>query len=77
MKTCYNCACDSVCDHNNNGWEICGNWQPIIVKCSECKSFRPCEEIIGATWTGFCEYGQFQTDDDFCSRGERKENETD
>jgi hypothetical protein len=26
MKTCHNCACDPVCDHNWNGWETCGNW---------------------------------------------------
>ena len=26
MRTCYNCACDPVCDHNWNGWETCGNW---------------------------------------------------
>ena len=26
MKTCHNCACDPVCDHNRNGWETCGNW---------------------------------------------------
>lgn len=26
MKTCDNCACDPVCDHNWNGWETCGNW---------------------------------------------------
>ena len=26
MKSCHNCACDPVCDHNWNGWETCGNW---------------------------------------------------
>ena len=26
MRTCHNCACDPVCDHNWNGWETCGNW---------------------------------------------------
>ena len=26
MRTCHNCACDSVCDHTYNGWETCGNW---------------------------------------------------
>ena len=26
MKTCYNCACDRVCNHTLNGYETCGNW---------------------------------------------------
>lgn len=26
MKTCGTCACNWVCDHNNNSSETCGNW---------------------------------------------------
>ena len=45
-----------------------------VVRCKDCKMFAPCEEVDGQTWTGFCKYGQFHTDeDDFCSRGERRE----
>lgn len=44
-----------------------------VVRCRECKSFRACKEIIGVTWTGYCNYGVFHTDeDDFCSRGKRR-----
>lgn len=45
-----------------------------VVRCKDCKSFKPCKEIEGVSWTGYCNYGEFHTDDDdFCSRGERKE----
>ena len=45
-----------------------------VVRCRECKHFRPCEEIDGVSWSGFCKYGEFHTDEeDFCSRGERKD----
>ena len=44
-----------------------------VVRCKDCKHFRPCEEVNGETWLGWCAYGEFNTDDlDFCSRGERK-----
>jgi hypothetical protein len=47
-----------------------------VVRCKDCKRFASCEEVDGVSWTGFCEYGQFHTDeDDFCSRGERKDND--
>ena len=47
-----------------------------VVRCKDCKHFAPCEEITGVSWTGFCNYGEFHTDeDDFCSRGERREGE--
>lgn len=36
MKTCNNCACDGVCNHDYNGFETCGNWQPVIVRCKDC-----------------------------------------
>jgi hypothetical protein len=49
-----------------------------VIRCEKCKHFSPRNEIEGVSWTGWCNYGEFHTDeDDFCSRGERKENETD
>ena len=45
-----------------------------VVRCKDCMWFEPCEEIEGESWTGYCTYGEFHTDEmDFCSRGERKE----
>ena len=44
-----------------------------IVRCKDCKHFAHCEEVDGVSWTGFCNYGEFHTDEeDFCSRGERR-----
>ena len=44
-----------------------------VVRCKDCKWFDPREEIEGESWTGYCIYGEFHTDEmDFCSRGERK-----
>ena len=68
------------CDFRNDvGWcpESCNQYKHkdavIVVRCKDCKRFKPCKEIEGVTWTGFCNYGQFHTDeDDFCSRGERR-----
>ena len=43
-----------------------------VIRCEDCKHFNATEEIEGVSWTGFCNYGQFHTDeDDFCSRGVR------
>lgn len=45
-----------------------------VVRCKDCKHFRPCEEVEGESWTGWCAYGDFSTDNlEFCSRGVRKE----
>ena len=47
-----------------------------VVRCKDCKWFEPREEIEGESWTGYCTYGEFHTDEmDFCSRGEREEDE--
>lgn len=44
-----------------------------VVRCEDCKHFAHCEEVEGVSWTGFCNYGEFHTDEeDFCSRGERR-----
>lgn len=44
-----------------------------VCRCKDCKHFAPCDEVDGVSWTGFCNYGVFHTDeDDFCSRGERR-----
>lgn len=45
-----------------------------VVRCKDCLYFTACEEIDGCSWTGFCEAGEFHTDeDDFCSRGVKKD----
>lgn len=45
-----------------------------VVRCKDCDYFKKCKEVEGVSWTGFCRYGDFHTDeDDFCSRGKRKE----
>lgn len=44
-----------------------------VVRRKGCKHFEPRAEIEGVSWTGFCNYGEFHTDEeDFCSRGERR-----
>lgn len=44
-----------------------------VIRCRECTRFNPCKEIEGVSWTGWCNYGEFHTDEeDFCSRGERR-----
>lgn len=44
-----------------------------VVRCNKCKHFTKMREIEGLSWTGFCNYGNFHTDEeDFCSRGERR-----
>lgn len=76
MRTCDNCACDRVCDHNWNGFETCGNWISMdavpVVRCKDCKySFKNnghdkggCPIVDAHIW---------MDDDGFCSLGERKE----
>lgn len=45
-----------------------------VIRCKSCVHFTACEEIEGFSWTGFCNYGDYHTDEgDFCSRGVRKE----
>ena len=45
----------------------------IVTRCEDCGHFDACEEVEGVSWTGFCQYGNFHTDEeDFCSRGERR-----
>ncbi len=65
-QTCNNCSCDSVCDHNWNGWETCGNWQPVLVRCNECA-------VPHNNWTGCPKMnGTVMPPDGFCSFGEQK-----
>lgn len=77
-----------ICKHEMHGGlckktgTYCNCWaclyeEPIevteVVRCKDCKWFDPREEIEGESWTGYCIYGEFHTDEmDFCSRGERK-----
>ena len=65
----YHTIEDCICEVNE---------QPTIdavevVRCEDFKHFESCEEVEGVSWTGFCNYGEFYTDEyDFCSRGERR-----
>ena len=41
-KTCENCACNKVCNHDLFGFENCGNFIPAadvveVVRCKDCK----------------------------------------
>lgn len=91
-QTCNNCACDSVCDHNWNGWETCGNWQPVLVRCEDCDNWDKYRAVDAVPvvrckdcavphnrWTGCPKMnGTVMPPDGFCSFGERKaDHETD
>ena len=80
-KTCKECACNKVCNHDIYGFENCGNFMPAkdvieVVRCKNCKHFCPyegeehkgdCAELVGLE---SCVY-----EDDFCSYGERKDDD--
>ena len=88
-QTCNNCACDSVCDHNWNGWETCGNWQPVLVRCEDCDNWDKDRAVGGKRYgnlTAPCSEWSHQEEghtrytlwNGFCSYGERREDyETD
>ena len=74
MRTCDNCACDRVCDHNWNGFENCGNWISMdavpVVRCKDCARCVTHKGVpICNKWRTFPEVEL----DGFCSYGERKE----
>ena len=72
MKDCRNCAGNLTCDHHNYGYENCGNWQPVIVYCKDCRHWDEikhgygwcCATTPAHVWTN---------DDEYCNRGEREE----
>lgn len=67
-QTCNNCACDSVCDHNWNGWETCGNWQPVLVRCKDCRKYD--------TETQCCKFWPdegYRHPDHFCAEAEQRD----
>ena len=76
-QTCNNCACDSVCDHNWNGWETCGNWQPVLVRCKDCTYAK--DAAVNEKGYLICPASGMEiTDRDYCSYGERRaDHETD
>lgn len=45
VQTCNDCACDLVCNHNEYGFENCGNWisknAVPVVRCGQCSHHRP------------------------------------
>ena len=72
-QTCNNCACDSVCDHNWNGWETCGNWQPILVRCKDCENWN--KDALACNtlpWVASSEHVNWY-ENDFCSYGEQRD----
>lgn len=82
MQTCNDCACDLVCNHNEYGFENCGNWisknAVPVVRCKDCK-YRPDEtrEINACPmWdNGDNGWGSHWNGEDngFCYVGERKD----
>ncbi len=73
-QTCNNCACDSVCDHNWNGWETCGNWQPVLVRCKDCV-YKKGATVNKKGYLICPASGMEITDRDYCSYGERRVDE--
>ena len=68
-----------MCNHWENGWEACDDWQPIIVYCRDCKHFNhkhmECEnEAVSTDYEGGVQYSLNFGLDDFCSYGERNDN---
>ena len=75
---CPSCEGGGLCGFRYIPIEVVEKAQTIdavpVVRCKDCKKFTPCIEVIGKSWTGFCEGLQCHTDEeDFCSRGERRE----
>ena len=80
-KICNNCACYEVCFMANPNRTVDCNigWQPIIVKCKDCKWYKEGELLAP---NKFCFRLKHPTEnrqvgynfgaDDFCSYGERR-----
>ena len=72
-KICKDCACYEVCFHSNpHRTEDCNLWEPIIVRCKDCKHL----DMSGDDERGDCEIHDewfTRTMDDFCSYGQRRE----
>lgn len=73
MNKCETCKANKICDHNNYGFENCGNYISAdvveVVRCKDCKHFYLDERctLLG----DFPEEPQMEPDD-FCSYGEKK-----
>lgn len=76
-KTCLNCACDGICDHNVNGWETCGNWISMdavsVVRCKDCKYGELYLNSQGAEYV-VCSMDEHHVwlPNGFCSYGEQE-----
>ena len=73
IKTCTNCAGDPTCDHWHNDYEMCGNWQPRIIHCGECRFGVRYVESDDAVFCMKINDEYLYDSDDFCSFGERRE----
>ena len=72
---CETCKANKVCDHNEYGFENCGNYIPAdVVKVVRCKDCVSCPDI--KTLTKGCVWcRKFRAEVyplDYCSYGERR-----
>lgn len=77
MGTCNTCKANKVCDHNQFGFENCGNYIPAdaleVVMCKDCTSWRRNIGFVDSP-NGHCFYTGLDTNQfDYCSYGERRE----
>ena len=83
---CETCKANKVCDHNEYGFENCGNYIPAdvveVVRCKDCKFAEEnggdCNGTLPITYRNYvCEINETKYIKlDFCSYGERKPKET-
>lgn len=73
-KTCVNCACNKVCNHDLYGFENCGNSISAadVVEVVRCKD---CRYLMFSDCYGECKQNHLGIvrPDDYCSYGERKD----
>ena len=79
MNTCETCKANKVCNHDRFGFENCKNYLPEdidVVMCKDCKYVKTkCYYgMVCSHWAGMG--GSFVTETDYCSCGERKEDNT-
>ena len=76
-KTCNNCACNKVCNHDLFGFENCGNFISAdvveVVRCSECKYFG--KELKQGKHSCLNYQLPYCLENDYCSYGERKDDD--
>ncbi len=76
MSVCDKCNHNSVCGYQDDATLACSDFQKEVVRCKDCKHY-----VDGPYDNGdmMCDcWGEwiFPNEDDFCSYGERKDNDT-